>query len=111
MMAGFRLHPEHARFADTLHQLGAVLIPDVPGLVPFNEALWRRAWVFAEDLLPFLARLLLATELAQDREIVNIGVKRFLVGVLSDQLERALVVSECSSDNLRSSGPQHRAGP
>src|SRR5262245_10119629 len=79
-LARLRLHPEHTRFVDTLHQFGTVLITDVPGLIPFNEAFCRPAWVLTEDLLPFLARLLLVAELAQDREIVNIGVKRRLVG-------------------------------
>src|SRR5262245_31544813 len=61
--ARLRFCPEHARLVDALHELGAVLVADIPELVPFNEALGRPARVFAEYLLPLLPRLLLAAEL------------------------------------------------
>ena len=64
-LAGHRRHPEHARLVDSLHKLGAVLVTDVPELVPFDEAFGRPVWVLTEHLVPFLERFLFEAELAQ----------------------------------------------
>jgi len=62
-LAGLRLLPKHARFVDAIHQLGAVLVTNVPQLVQILEALGRPAWIFIKHLLPFLERFLLPAEL------------------------------------------------
>jgi hypothetical protein len=90
---GMRQHARKPSKSSVRSWLGAVLVTYVPELVPFHEALYRPARVLSEHLLPFFERFRLATELAQDREVVDIGHEGLLIRGLSDQLQRAFVVA------------------
>ena len=53
-----RLHPEHARFVDAVHQLGDVLITHIPRTPPSLETFGRPVWLFREQFAASFRALL-----------------------------------------------------
>ena len=92
-LAGLRLRFEHTRLSYAIHQLGNVLIAQVPQVVPGLEAFGRPARDIREQLAPVFLRFLLAAELAIRRDVFDVGVNRLLVRVEAAKLERAFVVA------------------
>src|SRR5262245_58263246 len=74
--ARLRFRPGDARLVDTVHHLGDVLVTHIEQTVPVLEALGRPTAVLCKQFAPVLQRFLLAAELAQDRDVFDIGVNR-----------------------------------
>src|SRR5262245_34396942 len=79
--------------ASAIHKLSDVLITHVPQVVPVLKAFRLPAGYLRKQFAPIFERLFRASELAIDRDILDVGLDRLLIGVQPTKLKSAFVVT------------------